>query len=87
MAYAAEDLRQHGLAVWNVEYRRLGEPGGGYPGSFEDIAAAVDPLRRLAKTDHLDLTQVVAAGHSSGGHLALLGGRAAAAAEKQSALS
>lgn len=71
MAYAAEDLRQHGLAVWNVEYRRLGEPGGGYPGSFEDIAAAVDWLRRLAKTDHLDLTQVVAAGHSSGGHFAL----------------
>jgi acetyl esterase/lipase len=32
MAYAAEDLRQHGFAVWNVEFRRLGEPGGGYPG-------------------------------------------------------
>jgi len=71
MAYAAEDLRQHGIAIWNIEYRRLGEPGGGYPGSFEDIANAIDWLRNLAKTYRLDLSNVVAAGHSSGGHLAL----------------
>jgi acetyl esterase/lipase len=71
MAYAAEDLRQHGFAVWNVEFRRLGEPGGGYPGTFEDIASAVDWLRKLAKADRLDLTNVIAVGHSAGGHLAL----------------
>jgi acetyl esterase/lipase len=71
MAYAAEDLRQHGIAIWNIEYRRLGEPGGGYPGSFEDIANAIDWLHNLANTYRLDLTNVVAAGHSSGGHLAL----------------
>ena len=71
MAYAAEDLRQHGIAVWNVEYRRLGEPGGGYPGSFEDIANAIDWLRKLAKANRLDLGNVMAVGHSSGGHLAL----------------
>jgi len=71
MAYAAEDFRQHGIAVWNVEYRRIGEPGGGYPGSFEDIANAVDWLRKLANAKRLDLRNVVAVGHSAGGHLAL----------------
>jgi acetyl esterase/lipase len=71
MAYAAEDLRQHGVAVWNVEYRRIGEPGAGYPGSFEDIANAVDWLRKLADAKRLDLRNVVAVGHSAGGHLAL----------------
>jgi acetyl esterase/lipase len=71
MAYAAEDFRQRGVAVWSVEYRRLGEPGGGYPGSFEDVANAIDWLRKLAKTKRLDLTNVVAVGHSAGGHLAL----------------
>lgn len=71
MAYAAADLRQHGIAVWNVEYRRLGETGGGYPGTFDDIANAIDWLRKLAKIYPLDLDNVAAAGHSSGGHLAL----------------
>jgi acetyl esterase/lipase len=71
MAYAAEDLRQHGIAVWNVEYRRLGEEGGGYPGTFEDIANAVDWLRKLADVKKLNLGKVVAVGHSAGGHLAL----------------
>jgi acetyl esterase/lipase len=71
MSYAAEDLRQRGIAVWNVEYRRLGEPGGGHPGSFEDIANAIDWLRKLAKANRLDLGNIIAVGHSSGGHLAL----------------
>jgi acetyl esterase/lipase len=71
MAYAADDLRRHGDAVWNIEYRRLGDPGGGYPGTFEDVANAVDKLRELAKTYPLDLGDVVAVGHSAGGHLAL----------------
>ena len=71
MAYAADDLRRQGIAVWNIEYRRLGEPGGGYPGTFEDVAAAVDWLRKIADADKLDLNNVVAVGHSAGGHLAL----------------
>jgi acetyl esterase/lipase len=71
MAYAAEDLRQHGFAIWNVEYRRLGEPGGGYPGTFEDIADAADWLRKLADGNGLNLQNVIALGHSSGGQLAL----------------
>jgi acetyl esterase/lipase len=71
MAYAADDLRRHGVAVWNIEYRRLGEAGGGYPGTFEDVAAAIDWLRKIAGPDKLDLNKVVAVGHSAGGHLAL----------------
>ena len=65
-----------GLAVWNLEYRRLGDDGGGWPGTFEDVAAGADHLRVLAGRFPLDLGQVVAVGHSAGGHLALwLAGR------------
>ena len=45
MDYMAADLRDRGYAVWNLEYRRIGHPGGGYPGTFRDIAAGVDHLR------------------------------------------
>jgi acetyl esterase/lipase len=71
MTYAAADLRRRGVAVWNIEYRRLGEAGGGYPGTFVDVANAVDWLRKLASDKKLDLRNVVAVGHSAGGHLAL----------------
>ncbi len=71
MAYMAGDLSRHGFAVWNIEYRRLGEPGGGYPGTFRDVADAIDSLRLLAKRYPLDLHHVLAVGHSAGGQLAL----------------
>ena len=71
MAYAADDLRRRGFAVWNIEYRRLGEPGGGYPGTFEDVADAIDWLRKIADANKLDVKNVVAVGHSAGGELAL----------------
>lgn len=67
----ARDLAQRGYAVWNVEYRKLGEVGAGYPGTFLDIAQAVDRLRVEAPRYHLKLDRVVAIGHSAGGHLAL----------------
>jgi acetyl esterase/lipase len=67
----AADLRDHGIAVWNIEYRRLGEPGGGYPGTFADTAAAIDALRGLATKYPLDLGHVLALGHSAGGQLSL----------------
>lgn len=67
---AAADLRRRGYAVWNIEYRRLGEPGGGYPGTFQDTAAAFDALRNQAGPRALDLDRLVAVGHSAGGHLA-----------------
>lgn len=71
MDYMAADLRDRGYAVWNLEYRRIGHPGGGYPGTFRDIAAGVDHLRALAPQYGLDLRRVAVSGHSAGGHLAL----------------
>lgn len=66
----AGDLIRNGIAVWNVEYRRVDEEGGGYPGMYQDVATAVDRLRQEAAEHRLDLTRVVAMGHSAGGHLA-----------------
>lgn len=62
------DLADRGLAAWNLEYRRVGA-GGGWPETFEDIAAGVDALADLPAP--LDLKQVASIGHSAGGHLAL----------------
>jgi acetyl esterase/lipase len=67
----AEALAGAGIASWNIEFRRLGNHGGGYPGTFSDVAAATDFLRTLAATYPLDLSRVVVVGHSSGGHLGL----------------
>jgi acetyl esterase/lipase len=64
-------LTAGGVATWNVEYRRIGNRSGGWPGTFADVALAVDHLRALAPTYGLDLARVVALGHSAGGHLAL----------------
>lgn len=69
-------LRAEGLATWNAAYRRLGDPGGGWPGTFLDVAAAADYLRDIAPRYRLDLRRVVALGHSAGGQLSLwLAGR------------
>jgi acetyl esterase/lipase len=65
----ATDLVRRGLAVWNIEYRRLGR-GGGWPATFDDVAAAIDLLAELSDP-RLDLTRVTAFGHSAGGQLAL----------------
>jgi acetyl esterase/lipase len=67
----AADLAGAGYAVWNIEYRRSGEPGGGWPGTFNDVAAAVDHVAALAADHSLDLEQLAIVGHSAGGHLAL----------------
>jgi len=69
--YGAEDLRQRGLAVWSVEYRGVDKPGGGYPGTFQDVAAALQRLVQEAPSANLSLKHLVVAGHSAGGHLAL----------------
>lgn len=63
-----DDLVGRGYAVWNIEYRRVGESGGGWPGTFLDVAAAVDALDGLDPA--LDTDRVVLLGHSAGGHLA-----------------
>jgi acetyl esterase/lipase len=71
MDWIAGDLRADGVAVWNIDYRGVDRPGGGYPGTFADVAAAADALRAQAARYRLDLTRIVAVGHSAGGHLAL----------------
>lgn len=60
-----------GYAVWSLEYRRVGDPGGGWPGTFQDLGRGVDHLRELSAHYPLDLARVVAAGHSAGGNSAL----------------
>jgi acetyl esterase/lipase len=65
----AEDLRQRGYAAWNVEYRSIGVAGGGWPGTFTDVATAVDLVVDLDPS--LDPRRVVTIGHSAGGQLAI----------------
>jgi acetyl esterase/lipase len=71
MNWIADDLRKRGIAVWNIDYRGVDRPGGGYPGTFADAAAAADSLARHAASHKLDIEPLVAVGHSAGGHLAL----------------
>jgi acetyl esterase/lipase len=71
-AAVAADLVARGYAVWNIEYRRVGAPGGGWPGTLHDAAAALEHLAALVDEGvALDLDRVVVAGHSAGGQLAL----------------
>jgi acetyl esterase/lipase len=72
----AAALAADGVATWSLEYRRLGDRGGGWPGTFEDVGRGADHLRLVAPKHELDLGRVVALGHSAGGQLALwLGAR------------
>ncbi|WP_082821352.1 alpha/beta hydrolase [Gemmatimonas phototrophica] len=72
----ADALTRQGIATWNVEYRRSDSPGGGWPGTFQDAAAAADYVRVLARQFPIDTTRIVLLGHSAGGQLALwLAGR------------
>jgi acetyl esterase/lipase len=71
LSAVAEDLVAHGLAVWNLEYSRVGA-GGGWPKTAEDVGAGIDYLGKLRDDGvDLDLDRVVVVGHSAGGHLAL----------------
>jgi acetyl esterase/lipase len=64
------DLTRRGWAAWNIEYRRIGRgQGGGWPATFEDVAAAIDHLRLIEAP--IDTDRVVVVGHSAGGQLAL----------------
>jgi acetyl esterase/lipase len=67
----AADLARRGWASWNLEYRRVGRrQGGGWPTTFEDVAAGIDALADV-EPGMLDLERVALVGHSAGGHLAL----------------
>jgi acetyl esterase/lipase len=72
----ADSLARQGIAVWNIEYRRVGNRGGGWPGTLQDVALAMDYLRVVATPLNIDLQRIVPIGHSAGGQLALwLAGR------------
>jgi acetyl esterase/lipase len=64
-------LTRAGVATWSLEYRRIGDAGGGWPAAGEDVARGAEYLRTLAQRYPLDLTRVVAIGHSAGAQLAL----------------
>jgi acetyl esterase/lipase len=81
MRNIAGALAAQGIAVWNVEYRRVEEEGGGYPGTYEDVSAALDLLIARAAVNNLDTRRLLAMGHSAGGHLVQwLAGRSALSA-------
>ncbi|MFL6023481.1 MAG: alpha/beta hydrolase family protein [Marmoricola sp.] len=67
----ADDLHGAGYATWNIEYRRLGD-GGGWPATFEDVAAAFDHVHRMPGLVNGIVPGLVvhAVGHSAGGQLA-----------------
>jgi acetyl esterase/lipase len=67
--FLCEAMRQQGIAVWSLEYRRVGD-GGGWPTTMQDVAAGFDHISRLAEAYPLDTQRIIAAGHSAGGHLA-----------------
>ena len=67
----ATALSHAGFAVWSLEYRRTGDPGGGWPGTLEDIELALSKLELLSSYP-INLSSVAVAGHSAGGHLALM---------------
>ncbi|MFZ0665415.1 MAG: alpha/beta hydrolase [Acidimicrobiales bacterium] len=66
----ARSVASRGWAAWNLEYRRVGllGGGGGWPDTFHDIASGID---HIATVEGLDVSRVVACGHSAGGQLAL----------------
>lgn len=75
--HLCQALRRVGIATWSLEYRRVGDEGGGFPSTFQDVAAGFDFLCELARSFALDLKRVVVVGHSAGGTLAFwLAGRA-----------
>jgi acetyl esterase/lipase len=70
----ARDLAARGMAVYNIEYRRLGS-GGGWPTTFEDVSQALDNVVAIdQKYPQLETTDALVVGHSAGAQLAVWGG-------------
>lgn len=78
---ATAALADAGHNVWSLEYRRTGDPGGGWPGTFADIQLGINHLAAILGEAQSALAQrgVILMGHSAGGHLALLAGSQAEA--------
>ena len=64
-------LTAKGVATAHLEYRRLGNEGGSWPGTFADIRSAHSYLLQNAARHNFDPRRVVVMGHSAGGQLAL----------------
>jgi acetyl esterase/lipase len=71
VGHLCEAVTRQGLATWSLEYRRIGNPGGGWPGTLDDVQTGATYLEKIAAERSLDLKRVVAMGHSAGGHLVL----------------
>lgn len=71
MGHLCAALTGEGVATWSLEYRRIGNSGGGWPGTLDDVRAGAVHLRAFAGENHLDLRRVAAIGHSAGGQLVL----------------
>jgi acetyl esterase/lipase len=69
--HLCEALRKAGVATFNLEYRRVGNAGGGWPGTFEDIRSAYRFVQQVHSRSHADPNRLVVMGHSAGGQLAL----------------
>lgn len=64
-------LSASGFTTWNIEYRRVGDAGGGWPGTLEDVRLAFRFIPQLAAKHGLRANKVMITGHSAGGQLAL----------------
>jgi acetyl esterase/lipase len=71
IGHLCEALTRQGLATWSLEYRRIGNPRGGWPGTLDDVRTGAAHLEKISAERSLDLKRVVAMGHSAGGHLVL----------------
>ena len=71
--HLCDALKRVGIATWNVEYRRVGNSGGGWPGTFADLRKAYRQLHELTGNTaaRIDLQRLCVAGHSAGAHLAV----------------
>jgi acetyl esterase/lipase len=68
--FLCQAMKDQGVAIWSLEYRRVGDSGGGWPGTLLDVADGMHHVVKLAATYPIDTSRVITAGHSAGGHLA-----------------
>ena len=72
IGYLCAALTGKGIITCNLEYRRIGNPGGGWPGTFQDVSRATDHVLEIISSDpRVDVARTVVLGHSAGGHLAM----------------